>query len=73
MDSVVKVPGDDTDDSQFEELRDHCRSICGHLSRVVVDRDNYIQRLDDLAEAKKALELKIVCHTSHNHGHFYLR
>ena len=61
MDALVKVPGEDTDVSEFDQLKRHCRHVCGHLSRIVVDRDNYLQKLDDMSETKKSLEIRIVC------------
>ena len=60
MDSMVRMPDDDTSPAEFEDLVEHTKVLCRHLSRVVVDRDNYIQQLDDLNEAKKTLEVKIV-------------
>lgn len=60
MDSLIKMPGDDMDPSEFEDLRDHARMICSHLNRVVVERDNCLQTIDELKESKKNCELKII-------------
>ena len=61
MDVFVRIPSEDMEQEEFEDLKQYCRSICGHLSRIVVDRDSYLQKLDDVLEVKKNLEIKTVC------------
>jgi hypothetical protein len=60
MDFFVRIPGQDMGAEDFEDLKLYCQSVCDHLSRIVVDRDSYIQKLDDVNETKKSLEIRVV-------------